>query len=416
MRLQGNVQRIQADIEALSRFTATPGSGVTRFSFTEEDRQARGYIRDRMLESRLSVSEDAAGTLCGLRGGLENTGPVVMIGSHFDSVKNGGAFDGPAGVVAGLEIARVLDENRVSTRYPLEFVAMVEEEGSRFGGGLFGSRSMAGRVSAEELKTFTDDGGESLESAMQAFGLRPGDIRSAIRKPEQLKAFLELHVEQGPVLERTGTHVGIVETVVGIEQWEVTVTGRPDHAGTTPMDLRADALVAAVEVVRAVRRVAAKAGPGTVATVGRMLVTPGAANIIPGQTVLSVDIRSADEDKIRSVVEAVKKAVAALPLEYPGIVSQMVPRLAVPPVKLSADIARMMEEAGSSCGISTLRMISGAGHDAMVMAGLTEVGLAFVPSRNGRSHCPEEWTDYAQLKNGVDLLLQTALKLAEVIP
>ncbi|MHC1758664.1 MAG: Zn-dependent hydrolase [Negativicutes bacterium] len=416
MRFQSSAQRIQKDLEALAQFTATPGLGVTRFSFTDEDRQAREYIKARMLESHLMVYEDAAGTVVGHRQGQEKDAPVIMLGSHFDSVKNGGAFDGTAGVIAGLEIARILDENKISTRYPVEFIAMIEEEGSRFGSGLFGSRAMAGKVSENELKTFKDDAGISIAEAMKSVGLESDKISAAVRTPEKLKAFLELHIEQGPVLEKTGVNVGVVDTIVGIDQWEIVVQGRSDHAGTTPMDMRADALVAAADMVKTVRQLALKAGPGTVATVGKMQVHPGAGNIVPGMVVFTVDIRSSDAEKIRHISEELKNAAAALPLEYPGIVSQVIPKLSIAPIQLSATILRMMEAEARTCGISTKRMLSGAGHDAMVMAGLTEVGLIFVPSRNGRSHSSEEWTDYVQLKHGVDLLMRAVLQLAEVVP
>ena len=416
MRLQSSVHRIQKDMEALAQFTATPGLGVTRFSFTDEDRHAREYIKACMLESHLTVNEDAAGTIIGHRPGQEKDAPVVMLGSHFDSVKYGGAFDGTAGVVAGLEIARILDEKKISTRYPIEFIAMIEEEGSRFGSGLFGSRAMAGKVSENELKTFKDDAGISIAEAMDSFGLVSDQISAAVRAPEQLKAFLELHIEQGPVLEKSGVNVGVVDTIVGIEQWEIVVQGRSDHAGTTPMDMRADALVAAADIVKTVRQLALLAGASTVATVGKMQVHPGAGNIVPGMVVFTVDIRSSDVEQIRHISDELKNAVAALPSDYPGVVSQVLPKLSVAPIRLSAMILRMMESEARTCGISTKRMLSGAGHDAMVMAGLTEVGLIFVPSRNGKSHSPEEWTDYAQLKHGVDLLLRTVLQLAEVVP
>ncbi|MCX7781578.1 MAG: Zn-dependent hydrolase, partial [Negativicutes bacterium] len=304
-----NVKRIQHDLEMMARHTATPGAGVTRFSFTEQDRLTREYIKSRMRECNLTVYEDAAGAVIGRREGAKGDAPVVMVGSHFDSVKNGGAFDGPAGVVAALEIAGILNENQVKTEYPIEFVALIEEEGGRFGGGLFGSRAMAGRVTQEELTEFKDAQGISMAEAMAAFGFDPAKIGEAARKPEQLRAFLELHIEQGPILETTGIDAGIVETVVGLTQLEITLTGRPDHAGTTPMAMRADALVAAADIIRLVNRLAQEAGEGTVATVGRLAVSPGAANIVPGNVVFTVDIRSAGAATIGQIREAVEQAV-----------------------------------------------------------------------------------------------------------
>ena len=412
MRIQSNIHRIQRDIEALAHFTASPGEGVTRFSFTAEDRLAREYIKNQMAASHLKVYEDAAGTIIGRREGSRRCAPAVMIGSHFDSVKKGGPFDGPAGVVAALEISRILDENRICTEYPLEFIAMVEEEGGRFGAGLFGSRAMAGKILPGELLNFHDDAGISVARAMQDFGLEPEAITSAVRSPDQLKAFLELHIEQGPILEKTGIDVGLVETVVGIEQWEIEIQGRPDHAGTTPMNMRADALVAAADVIKQIYRLASDSAAGTVATVGKLQVSPGAGNIVPGKAIFTVDIRSDNATDIQQLSEAIQRFLFSLAKEYPGISTRMSPVLSIDPTPLSSDILQLLEEEAGFSGITSRRMRSGAGHDAMVMASLTEVGLVFVPSRDGRSHCPEEWTDYNKLKKGVDLLLQAALRLA----
>ncbi|MDK2856363.1 MAG: allantoate deiminase [Bacillota bacterium] len=408
--MEAKVERLQRDIEALAQFTATPGAGVTRFSFTPEDRAAREYIKAEMARAGLTVREDAAGTVIGRREG-EVPGPVVMVGSHFDSVKHGGPFDGTAGVVAALEIARVLQEHNVKTRYPIEFIAMIEEEGGRFGGGLFGSRAMAGKVSREELLRNKDAQGISTAEAMAAFGFPPENIKAAERRPEDLKAFFELHIEQGPVLEAAGIDVGVVETIVGIVEYEVEIGGRPDHAGTTPMTMRADALVAASRVVQAVERLAREAGGGAVGTVGRLEVAPGAANIVPGRVRFTVDFRAKDGRTLADLVAGLKTALhEACQGELTFTLTE---KLSVPPVVLPEAIRALLVREAEARGISTKVMLSGAGHDAMVMAGLTDVGLIFVPSRGGRSHCPEEWTDYAALKKGVDVLLGTILQIAE---
>jgi len=408
--VEAKVERLQRDIEALAQFTATPGAGVTRFSFTPEDRAAREYIKAEMARAGLTVREDAAGTVIGRREG-EVPGPVVMVGSHFDSVKHGGPFDGTAGVVAALEIARVLQEHNVKTRYPIEFIAMIEEEGGRFGGGLFGSRAMAGKVSREELLRNKDAQGISTAEAMAAFGFPPENIKAAERRPEDLKAFFELHIEQGPVLEAAGIDVGVVETIVGIVEYEVEIGGRPDHAGTTPMTMRADALVAASRVVQAVERLAREAGGGAVGTVGRLEVAPGAANIVPGRVRFTVDFRAKDGRTLADLVAGLKTALhEACQGELTFTLTE---KLSVPPVVLPEAIRALLVREAEARGISTKVMLSGAGHDAMVMAGLTDVGLIFVPSRGGRSHCPEEWTDYAALKKGVDVLLGTILQIAE---
>ena len=359
------------------------------------------------------VYEDAAGTVIGRRPGKDDQAPVVMVGSHFDSVKNGGPFDGPAGVAAALEIARVLDENQIVTMHPIEFVALIEEEGGRFGGGLFGSRAMAGKVSMEELKTFKDESGISIADAMVKFGFDPDLLGSAVRDSQKLKAFFELHIEQGPILEASGISVGVVETVVGITQLDITLQGRPDHAGTTPMEMRADALVAAANLIMKVERLARSAGNGTVATVGKIKTAPGAANIVTGTVECTVDIRSKKTENIHFVVRGIERELKALMRRNPAISTSVIQKFAVPPVRLSTQMIELLTAEGDKRGISTKLMQSGAGHDSMVMAALTEVGLVFVPSKGGRSHCPEEWTDYMQLKHGVDILLGALLVTAK---
>ena len=412
MLLEAKVERIQKDMEDMAQYTATPGRGITRFSFTEEDRLTRAFLKDRMRACGLEVYEDAAGSIIGRRPGRADNAPVVMIGSHFDSVKNGGPFDGPAGVVTALEIARVLHENSIVTEHPIEFVALIEEEGGRFGSGLFGSRAMAGRIAPQDLYTCKDDCGVSMAEAMASFGFDPMNISQAARMQEQIKAFFELHIEQGPVLEATGVNVGIVEAVVGITQLEVVIEGRADHAGTTPMDMRSDALVAAAQAVTLVNQLAKKTGRNAVATVGKLSVMPGAYNIVPGKVVLTVDIRSAANETIKELSQKIKRGVLALPEQFPGISCSAAIKMQVEPVILPANIVTILEEVGLERGISTMHMVSGAGHDAMIMAGLTQVGLVFVPSRMGRSHCPEEWTEYRQLKQGVDILLGAVLRQA----
>ena len=251
-----NQARIQRDIEELAKYNATPGQGLTRFSLTAEDRAARGYLRQQMQDCGLRVYEDAAGNLVGRREGELVDAPVVMIGSHFDSVKGGGNFDGPAGVSAALETARVLHERGTKTRYPIEVVAMIEEEGARFSASLYGSRSMAGQIDAVQLQERKDAAGISMYDALRDFGFNPDAIGMARRLPGSVKAFLELHIEQGPILEAEGLDVGIVQQIVGIHDMKVKLQGRQGHAGTIPMNLRADALVAAAKAVARIAELA----------------------------------------------------------------------------------------------------------------------------------------------------------------
>ena len=408
-----SLERIQKDIEALAEFNATPGLGLTRFSFTQEDRGAREYIKEEMRKSGLRVYEDAAGTIVGRIEGTQDEAPIVMVGSHFDSVKNGGNFDGPAGVVTALEIARVIKQNNIKPKYPIEFIAMIEEEGGRFGSGLFASRAMAGKINRKQLELYKDKGGVSIAEAMMDFGFNPEKIEEAVRKPVDIKAFFELHIEQGPILEANQKDIGIVEYIVGIREFEIIIKGRPDHAGTTPMKMRVDALSVASQIISKIGDLAVAVGEGTVATVGVLTVLPGAANIVPGEVTFMVDIRSKKNKCIEEVAENIKKMLTEAK-ETTGIQYEVVEKLDVEPTELSKPIVKKFIDNSEGLGFSTEIMLSGAGHDAMVMAGLTEVGLIFVPSKNGRSHCPEEFTAYEDLQKGIELVCHTILDIAEV--
>lgn len=410
--LEAKTERIRKDIEAMAQFTASPGGGMTRFSFSEEDRKTREYITSQMEAAGLTVRRDAAGNLFGRREGKRRGAPAVMLGSHFDSVKNGGAFDGPAGVVMGLEVARVLHENGIWTNLPLEFAALVEEEGGRFGGGLYGSRAMAGLLSRESLDIFRDRDGISMARAMKESGLDPDRVGEAVRPKGSLRAFIELHIEQGPILESEGLDLGFVKTIVGITQREVEIIGRADHAGTTPMDMRCNALLAASEAALFIDRAAREAGEGTVGTIGRMEVYPGGSNIVPGKVFFTIDVRSADIERLERVVNTFGSFLKDMEKKH-GVTVSVKDKLTVPPVDLCLEILGLFEEEAGKLGYSAKVMQSGAGHDAMIMASITDAGLLFVPSRGGRSHCPEEWTDYEQIKKGVDVIIGTVLALAE---
>lgn len=412
--MKTNLIRIAQDIEALSRYNATPGEGLTRFSFTKEDRGAREYIKKEMEKAGLRAYEDGAGTIIGRLEGKDQDAPVIMLGSHFDSVKNGGNFDGNAGVVTALEISRVLKENKIELNHPVEFIAIVEEEGGRFGSGLFGSRAMAGKITREQLELLKDEDGITIAKAMADFGLDPDNILQSARKPEDIKAFLELHIEQGPILEHEGKNIGVVQYIVGINQVEVVIEGRADHAGTTPMDMRKDALDAAAGVIYSISSFAGSLKDCTVATVGTITALPGAANIVPGKVIFTIDVRSKDEQSICKVIDFVKSRLEGAKREK-EVIYTIESKLEVPPVEMDEEIIELHYKNCEALGFSWMNMLSGAGHDAMVMSELTKVGLIFVPSKNGRSHCPEEWTDYEDLQRGIELMYHTLLDLGKEI-
>jgi allantoate deiminase len=412
--MKTNLDRIKKDIEKLSEFNATPGKGLTRFSFTKEDKQVRKYLKEELEKLDVEIYEDTAETLFAKRKGTDEKLPPIMIGSHFDSVKNGGNFDGPAGVVMALEIFRALEENNIKTKYPIEFVGMIEEEGGRFGAGVFGSRAMAGMVSYEDLVRNKDANGVSMAQAMEEFGFDPKKIGDAKRNPEDIKAFIELHIEQGPLLESKSKDVGIVDYIVGINHINITVKGRPDHAGTTPMDMRADAMDTASKVISKIGGYAVEENNGTVATVGSLKIKPGATNIVAADVEFTVDLRSKDYESIKRVKSKIVKDLEELTKGNEGLSFETVQMLDIRPVEMSKEILNLFEKNAENNNFSYETMISGAGHDAMIMGSITDVGLIFVPSKDGRSHCPEEWTDYEDLQKGIELIYDTVIELGEV--
>lgn len=408
--MKTNLERIKNDIERLSECNQTLGEGLTRLSFSHEDRCAREYLKSQLNKLNVKIREDAAGTLIARRDGENNDFPVIMIGSHFDSVRNGGNFDGPAGVVMALEILRTLDENNVTTKYPIEMIAMIEEEGNRFGSGLFASRAMIGKVTRSELDNNKDENGISMAEAMKDFGFDPEKIGEAKRNPEEIKAFIELHIEQGPILENEKKkEIGIVEHIVGIRHIQITINGRADHAGTTPMDMRADSLNAAAKIVVKAEELAKEIGNGTVATVVQMKIKPGSSNVVPSQTTFSVDIRSKSMDYINQVVEGMEKSLEEIVEKNKDLSYEINDLLNVNPVKMSDDIKDLFSLKAKELGLSAKNMLSGAGHDAMIMGEIVDTGLIFVPSKNGRSHSPLEWTDYEDLQKGIELIYESII-------
>jgi allantoate deiminase len=402
-------ERIERHIDSLSKFTATPGKGTTRLTYSKEDLQARQYIKETMKEYGLTVREDGFGNIFGKLDGSIKDAPSVLIGSHFDSVPNGGSYDGPAGVVAALEVAALFSKNQLTPKYPLEVIALVEEEGSRFGGGLMGSRGIVGTLSEEDFFNLRDKDGISTVEAMNQIGLDPSLPK--IRDSKTLKAFLELHIEQGPILEEQNIPIGVVEAIVGLTQLEVTVTGQAGHAGTTPMDRRSDALVPAARIIAQLPELAIGKGEGTVITTGRLQVFPNGANVIPDKTVFSVDIRSGKEENVLQVIKDVKKLVASY--NGNGIQTSIEQQLYIQPKKMNQDIITLLKEKSSHFNIPSCSINSGAGHDAMVFSDFTDVGMLFIPSKDGLSHCPEEWSDSLHIANAVQILFETVKQLTE---
>ncbi len=383
--------------------------GVTRLSFTEEERAAKDRVALYMQEAGLRVREDAAGNLFGRSEGRDPDAPAVLVGSHVDSVYEGGDFDGPLGVLAGVEVAQAMGEAGVETDRPVEVVAFTDEEGARFSFGMLGSRALAGRLRPEDLH-HEDEDGVSVSEAMRAYGLDPDLIREAARPEGSVAAYVELHIEQGRILENEGLAVGIVAGIAAPVWRNVILTGETGHAGTTPMGLRRDPLAAAAEVMGIVEAEAAATGT-SVGTVGRLAVRPGGINIIPGRVEFSFDLRDIDEgimDRVEGRIleraeEACRKRGVRLETEE---LQRMAPAPCSPVVR---DAAR---RACEKMGIRPFELASGAAHDGMQLADLCPMGMIFVRSKGGVSHSPEEWSSREDCEAGAEVLYHAVLDLA----
>ena len=386
--------RIARDLEHLKQFTSTPGNGCTRLPFTKEARGAVDFLKELMLEAGLSVKEDVAGNVFGSLEGTDSTLPCVMMGSHFDSVINGGDFDGIAGVIAAIEVARQLKEEEFRPVRNFVVAGFMDEEGMRFGTGYFGSGAMLGHRDVDYCKHYTDVDGISIYDAMKSYGLDPEKIEEAKWPEGSIGSFLELHIEQGPVLDAEGTELGLVNGIVGIQRYMVSVHGRADHAGTTPMDMRLDAVDAATKVISKIPDWAREKADGTVATTGLIKVSPGGMNIVAEQVDFTVDIRSMNNDNINDIANRIRAALDR-EVKAMGGSYDIDTKLMITPVFLSEEMLGIMEDSCKNRGYSYRRLPSGAGHDALEIGQTIPTVMLFVPSKDGRSHCPVEFTKYS---------------------
>lgn len=402
--------RITTNLEHLKQFTATPGNGCTRLPFTKEAREAVNYLREIMQEAGLEVHEDAAGNVFGVMKGEDESAPCVMMGSHYDSVTNGGDFDGIAGVVCAIEVARQLRERGVKPKRNFVTVGFCDEEGLRFGTGYFGSGAMLGHRDVEYCKHYKDKDGISIYEAMKGYGLDPEKIGEAKLPDGSIGKFLELHIEQGPVLDAENIELGLVDCIVGIQRYMVTVHGRADHAGTTPMDMRLDAVDAATKVISKIADWAREKADGTVSTVGYIKTVPGGMNIVAEQVDFTVDIRSRNNDNINDIANRIRAALDR-EVKAMGGSYEIDTKLVITPVMLSQEMLDIMEESCKAHGFSYKRLPSGAGHDALEIGQVLPTVMLFVPSKDGRSHCPVEFTRYSDFARASVVMTELAEKL-----
>jgi len=402
-----DLARLQSDLAALAEFRDPDSPGWTRRVFSEPYVRSREWVAGRMRDAGLQVRLDAAGNLIGtLAGGGRS---ALVTGSHTDTVAGGGRFDGPVGVLGAIEVARCIRDSGRSLRHELRVVDFLGEEPNDFGLSCVGSRAVAGTLTADHLGT-RDPSGRTLAEALVSAGANPRRIHEAAWAANTVGAFVELHIEQGPVLEHSGVPIGVVSGIAGIERVVATFDGQADHAGTTPMDARHDALCAAADAVLAVERLASEGQGAGVGTAGRIEALPGALNVVPARVQLWAEFRSVDGAWLDSRRRAFEAAVSEAGRKRG--VGATVKRLSrTEPVVTSAEVRTAMTEAIGSLGLDYVPLPSGAGHDTVQMSRLGPVGMLFVPSVGGRSHCPEEMTSPEHLEAGVAALLATLLVL-----
>jgi beta-ureidopropionase / N-carbamoyl-L-amino-acid hydrolase len=398
--------RLQADLEALETFTRRDRP-YTRRAFSDEDRAARRWLAGRMAEAGLAVSVDAAGNQIGRRGGA---GPALVIGSHLDTVEAGGRFDGIAGVLAGLEVARCLEAAGHRLAHPFEVINFTCEEPSDFGLSTIGSRAMTGKLDAATAARLRDRQGRSLADAVDSVGGRGAALDAARRSPGDVLRYLELHIEQAVSLDRAGLPLGVVTAIAAPSRYRVLVRGRQDHAGGTPMGDRRDAVAAAAELVLLVERAAREAGRGTVGTVGVIAARPNMINIVPGEADLLVDFRGIDPPAIAETLARFETGAREI-ADRRAVAIEWTVLMRDAPLTVAPEMVAAAADAAAALDVPHRRLTSGASHDANHMARLCPIGLLFIPCRDGRSHCPEEWADAGHLATGARVLLELLLRL-----
>lgn len=401
--------RLAERIQALARHGRTPEGGVNRPVYSSAWLAARTEVAGWMRDLGLHVRIDAVGSLFGRTDAEQPDAPVILTGSHLDSVPNGGAFDGALGIHAGLFAVEALLARAGGPHRPIEILATCEEEGARFPSHFWAARAITGAIEPGEAELLRDAHGMTLAEAMRACGLDPEDIGSAARA--NVAAFLELHIEQGPQLEQAGVPLGIVDRITGQRRWRVLVRGRADHAGGAPMLRRRDALAGAAEMALQVEALARALGHPAVATVGSVEIRPNAVNIVPGEAVFTIDVRHPDEAQLialdGSIVEGCTAIAGRRELQI-----EWATEMDISPRPMDPVLRDLVARCADDLRVPWMPMHSAAGHDAQVMAGAFPTAMLFVPSHDGRSHAPDEWTPTEQIVPGIQVLAEMLRRLA----
>lgn len=399
--------RIWERIQKLGEIGTADDGGINRFAFTDEDWKATSLVREWMKEAGLRTWIDPIGNVFGRLDGKVD-GPVILTGSHLDTVPNGGKFDGIAGVVAALEVLQIMKENSIENEYPVEMVIFRNEEGSRFPGGLMGSLAVTGKLPSNYAYEIIDKNGSILADTLKKYGIDPEKIQDA--KRTDIKSFFELHIEQASILENSDIPVGIVTGIAGAYQMKLNIYGRSGHAGAVPMEGRKDPMTAAAMIIQEVERSAIQTDT-TRGTVGYINSKPGGHNIIPAEVEITLDYRDIDMEARRKAIERIKNYIYRI-CEERDLKSQLIITQDAPAIIINEGIVKLLENTAEELLIPTMSMPSGAAHDAMIMAKICKTGMIFVRSKEGLSHCPEEFSSKEDLALATELLFHSIKKAA----
>jgi N-carbamoyl-L-amino-acid hydrolase len=402
--LRVNGTRLNAHLNDLAHFGKTPEGGTHRVAYSDADLEARQYVMKLMREAKLEVSIDAAGNIIGRRPGTEATLKPLMIGSHIDSVPQGGSYDGQVGSMGAIEIAQTLTDHNVRLRHPLEVIIFQNEEG-----GTIGSIALAHGLTENDLDLVSNSK-KTVREGIKFIGGDPDRLASVVRKKRDVAGYLELHIEQGGILHKEKIDIGVVEGIVGVYWWDVTVEGFANHAGTTPMNQRRDALLAAAKYIDAVNRIVTSVPGRQVGTVGKIQAFPGAYNVVPGKVTTSLGLRDLDETKVQTIFAKIQSEVRQIEATT-GTKFEFKQTNVSRPAPTDERFRRLIDESAKELGMTTKLMPSGAGHDAQEIANLGPVGMIFIPSRDGISHSPREFSEPQDITNGANVMLLTLLKL-----
>jgi N-carbamoyl-L-amino-acid hydrolase len=403
-----NSERLQGTLEKLSEFGRNPEGGVTRLGFSQAELDARAYVVDLMKQAGLEVRVDPAGNIFGRRAGTTEL-PTLLFGSHIDSVPHGGAFDGSVGSLGAIEVIRALNDRHIKTRHPLEVVVWTDEEGPHFGVSALGSGVAAGSLGPEILDRKGEDG-LTLADWLRRYGQDPAHLTDARIPRGALAAVIELHIEQGPNLYESKVKIGVVQGIVGLKRWKCVVTGVANHAGTTPMNRRHDALAAAARDLLVVRDVVRAESGRQVGTVGYMKAEPGVPNVIPGRVEFPFELRDLEAARIERMAALIQEQFVKTATEE-GVATQCVVINDIAPALSDPSIQSTIREAARAAGLSSTDLPSGAVHDAGEISRIAPMGMIFVPSRDGISHAPQEFSSWEDIANGTEVLYRTILQL-----